>query len=420
MNKVKLSTKPTLLMSKTFFSVFLVLLLIFTALLSIYLFYEAPLSAAINSSSRLRYLKELIVPRQERKVVYGFLPYWNFNNFQLEPELTHLAYFGLDIAADGNLVSRTSDGNLEPGMRVLSSEAFLDLATAAAAQNTQLELVLKQFLTADIQAFLSNRAAMEQFLVSLDSILLAYPIAGINIDIEYAGDNSQRLRAGMTEFMTLLRSHLQSKYRHVTLSIDVYASAASSNQSLWDIRAIGEQVDYIIVMAYDFHQRGSSQAGPVAPLFSEDNKWGTDINRHLKSFLEQVPREKILLGIPFYGYAWQTDSRQARANTYAGSGFTVSYKKAKDLLQLAARGRSNEPAWRGASQIKRSFDEDALSPFITYEQDGKFYMIYYEDPQSIAYKLAYARQLDLAGVAIWALGYEDEDRDLWTAIAEGM
>jgi chitinase len=133
-----------------------------------------------------------------------------------------------------------------------------------------------------------------------------------------------------------------------------------------------------------------------------------------------MPREKILLGLPFYGYGWQTDSSDPKANTYKDTGFTVSYKKVKDLLNLSEGGQASESAWLGATQIKKSFDNDALSPFITYQQDDELYTIYYEDPESIAYKLEYARQLDLAGIAIWALGYEDNERELWEVIANGI
>ena len=91
----------------------------------------------------------------------------------------------------------------------------------------------------------------------------------------------------------------------MTLSIDVYAGA-SDNKQLWDIPALAPVVDYIVVMAYDFHRRSSPQAGPVAPLFGGSELWDSDINEHLRKFLEYVPREKILLGVPFYGYEWQT------------------------------------------------------------------------------------------------------------------
>ena len=339
---------------------------------------------------------------------------------QIDHTLTHLAYFGLDIGADGTILNRTADGSLEPGFRTLNDENFLEFSQDVLGQDKKFELVLKQFSSKDIATFLSNEKNFDTFLTSLDSLLLAYPVTGINIDIEYAGENSQSLRAPLTQFMTALSQHLRSRYKNIQLSIDVYASAASNDQSLWDIRALGSLVDYVIVMAYDFHQRGSTQAGPVAPLFSEDDTWSSDINRHLKNFLDQMPREKILLGIPFYGYAWQTEATTPRANTFEDSGFTVSYKKAKELLKLAKGQASTESAWVGATSIKQDFDSEALSPFITYQQEGKFYTLYYEDPQSINYKLAYARQLDLGGIAIWALGYEDSERELWQVIEDGI
>jgi len=407
-------------MSKTFFSVFLFLLLIFASLVSINVFYDAPLFSSINNNSRLRYLKELIIPKKDHKIIYGFLPYWNVDDFKIEKELTHLAFFGLNIAANGEIATKDNDGNLDPGYRIINEDKFLELAEQMKAQNGQVELVLKQFDSKDIAAFLNDEQAQLNFFNSLDSLLLAYPITGINIDIEYSGENSQNLRQSLVEFMHKLDDYLNAKYKNVNVSLDVYASAASNEQSIWDIKALSQYVDYIIVMAYDFHQRSSSQAGPVAPLFSEENKWNKDINQNLKIFLEQMPREKILLGIPFYGYGWQTDSSDPKANTYEDTGFTVSYKKVKDLLNLSAGGEASESAWLGATQIKKFFDNDALSPYITYQQGDKLYTVYYEDPKSIAYKLEYARQLDLAGIAIWALGYEDNNRELWQVIADGI
>ena len=407
-------------MSKIFFSLFLFLLLIFIILFSINIFYEIPLSSAINNDSRLRYLKELIIPKKDKKVVYGFLPYWNLRATKIEKELTHLAYFGLNIQADGEIMIKNADGSLDPGYRNMNEDIFLELATQMQAQNGQVELVLKQFDADEIRAFLTNEKAHLKFLQSLDSLLLAYPIGGINIDIEYAGENSQDLREHFLTFLRKLDWYLDSKYPNISLSIDVYASAASNQQSIWDLEKLSQYLDYVIVMAYDFHQRSSEQAGPVAPLFSESNSWNKDINQHLKQFFTLIPREKILLGIPFYGYGWRTDSNQPKANTYQDTGFTVSYKKAKELLNLAAGQQQKDSSWPGASKIQSGFDENALSPYLSYQQDGEQYLIYYEDPISIAYKLEYARQLNLAGIAIWALGYEDADGTLWQAIKNGI
>ncbi|OQA82057.1 MAG: putative sporulation-specific glycosylase YdhD [Microgenomates group bacterium ADurb.Bin238] len=186
----------------------------------------------------------------------------------------------------------------------------------------------------------------------------------------------------------------------------MYASA-SNNKQLWDVPRISRAVDYVVVMAYDFHRRGSSQAGPVAPLFGGKNKWDTDIHQHLVEYLKYVPREKVVLGLPFYGYGWQTESRSPQANSFPNTGFTATYQSVQEILADKKR-----------NQVQTGWDDHALCPYLSYIEDDKIYMIYYEDVTSISYKLEYVKQLNLAGIAIWALGYEGQNRDLWDVVAK--
>jgi len=335
--------------------------------------------------------------------VYGFLPYWNINTVQLQPELTHLAYFSLTIAGDGSLVTREATYE-EPGYNKLRSEAFLDLAAQAKANGTQLELVLTQMKNDDISAFLNSPTAQNRFIESLDNILLAYPFSGINIDIEYVGSPSPALRNNLTVFMQTLNDHLDTKYSHVQLSIDVYASAYTS-QGLWDISALAEEIDYLVIMAYDFHRQSSNLSGPVAPLFGGKKYWDTDISQALQAYVKIMPSQKILLGIPFYGYEWRTTSADSQAPTFPNTGSTASYDRVQELLRDSA-GLGLVEGW----------NEDALSPYLTYTEDGRIYTIYYENSRSLSYKLDFVNQLDLGGVAIWALGYEGDSRELWDVI----
>src|SRR5690606_10440632 len=138
-------------------------------------------------------------------------------------------------------------------------------------------------------------------------------------------------RQNLTKLVQNMNRHLDQKYSHITLSIDMYASAASKQQ-LWDVAAIAKEVDYIIVMAYDFHRRSSPQAGPVAPLFGGKELWDSDISEHLQAFLTIVPSEKILLGIPFYGYEWQTTSTDPQATTFPNTGSTASFERVQSIL----------------------------------------------------------------------------------------
>lgn len=385
----------------------LVLFVTFITTLSVSLWFnwDVPLISPITSLTTFSFLTESHIAKNNQKIVYGFLPYWNTEKVRLQPELTHLGYFSLTLKADGTFAEYYDGGELDMGLRRLNSESFLDLGNDLLADNKKVEIVVTQFNHGDIVAFLNSKKAQQQFFTSLDSVLLAYPINGVNIDIETSKETNQQIRDNMTSFMKDLREYLNSKYDHVQLSIDMYAGAAEQEQ-IWDVAAIAPHVDYIVVMAYDFHRSSSQKAGPVAPLFGDGSAWESSINKYLQSFLQKAPREKVVLGIPFYGYEWQTTSREATSHTFPETGATASYSRVLDLLE-----RKDE------LDVQEHWNESALSPYLSYVEDGEIYVVYYENSRSISYKLDYVNQLDLGGVAIWALGYESDSRELWDVIA---
>jgi spore germination protein YaaH len=369
---------------------------------TLWYFWDEPLLTPLSSLTTFNFLPG-INRSQKKKIVYGFLPYWNLNEVTIQPEITHLAYFSLTMGPDGFIITR-QDGGQEPGYNKLDSERLIELTNQVSENKDKIEIVLTQFNNDDIVSLLSDPEAHQNLITSLDSILLAYPVSGVNIDIEYTGKVTEKLRNDFVTFMKTLNEHMDKKYNHVQLSIDMYAGAATKEQ-IWDVEQIAPEVDFIVVMAYDFHRRSSSQAGPVAPLFGGDELWDSDINHHLKNFLTKVPKEKILLGVPFYGYEWQTTSKDPQATTYPDTGSTASYQRVQEILK-----RRNE------LNVEEHWHETALSPYLTYTEDGENWTIYYENARSISYKMEYVHQLDLAGIAIWALGYEGDTRELWDQI----
>jgi spore germination protein YaaH len=364
---------------------------------------EVPLLAPITTATRFQFLNQPTTANQQR-VVYGFLPYWNLQKVVIQPELTHLAYFSLNIGSDGSIIVR-EDGESNLGYSRLKSDTLLELTQQMQQQNGKVTIVIAQFDNDTIDDIIYSEAAQLKMLEQLDAVLLAYPFAGVNIDFEYSGSVSQTTRDRFSQFVQRVSNHIHTKYQGVQVSIDVYASAANQEQ-IWDIPKIGQYVDYVVVMAYDFHRRSSPLAGPVAPLFGGKDLWSSDISMHLRTFIRYVPREKILLGVPFYGYGWQTTSRDAQAQTYPDSGFTASYDFIQSLL-----------AQREELQLQEHWNEDALSPYVSYIEDGETYVVYFENSRSISYKLDFVNQLDLGGIAIWALGYETDSRELWDVVA---
>ena len=383
------------------------LLILIIVLVGVWIFLEPPLLSPLGESPFSRFLNTF--PHiKTSKIVYGFLPYWNMNKVVLQPELTHLAYFSLTIAEDGTLLTITDNGIADLGYHHLQSEKFLQLNDEAKTYGSKTHIVFSQLENELIENFLSSSEAQTTFLQAVDSLLLAYPFNGISLDIEYIGLASTELRQQYTIFVQNLREHLDNTYEEVELTINMYAGAATKNM-LWEVDQLAPLVDYIIVMAYDFHRSSSPTAGPIAPLFSQETNWSESINDYLRDFSKQISTDKILLGIPFYGYEWQTTYTDPGSFTLPKTGATASYQRVKELV-----------ANKKELNLEEHWDENALAPYLSYVENGENYLVYFENAASVSYKLEYVNQLNLAGIAIWSLGYEGDSRDLWNVIDQEL
>ncbi len=220
-------------------------------------------------------------------------------------------------------------------------------------------------------AVLVDPAAQARAIAQMLVVLDAQDYDGINIDLEGlpAGD-----RAALTRFVESVSAAVHSRGK--LLSIAVPGTVEDRPEDDWsgvfDMEALGRLSDYVIVMAYDEHWSGSAP-GPVASL-----PWVEAVARFAVS---QVPWEKVLLGIPFYGYEWREPG--------TGEGIT-----SREAVVRAARAGA-EIQW----------DERAKVPYYRLETR----IAYFENARSAEEKLAVALRLGLAGVSVWRLGQELPD-----------
>jgi len=99
----------------------------------------------------------------------------------------------------------------------------------------------------------------------------------------------------------------------------------------------------------------------------------------------EIPPEKILLGIPNYGYDWPLPYIQ---------GVT------------RARSISNQEAIRLAIryQIAIQYDETAQAPHFHYtDESGAVHEVWFEDARSIQAKLALIAEYGFRGAGFWNL-----------------
>lgn len=207
---------------------------------------------------------------------------------------------------------------------------------------------------------------------------------GIHIDFEAINATDQHL---LTQFMQELSAAF--KPRGLLVSQAVIARI-SDTPSVWggayDYGALADLNDYMVVMAYDFTPAGSETPGAVAPI-----DWVASTLRYATS---KIPAGRLFLGVPFYGYDWNTDDGPPASS--------VSHAMA---MELAAR-----------PEAVGGYSLDSEAPWLRYTDDaGKKHEVWYENSYSLEAKLELARDYELAGFAAWRIGHEDPDN--WRLIA---
>ncbi len=217
-----------------------------------------------------------------------------------------------------------------------------------------------------------------------------YELDGINIDFEnvYYEDRDY-LTQFVREFTPL--AHEQG----LVVSIDVTIKSSSPNWSMvYDRKAYAEIVDYVALMTYDEHWASSPKAGSVASL-----PW---VERGLQGVLEEVPAEKLLLGVPFYTRIWQEET------TANGQVKVSSIAVGMGYLQRWLEERNLEPIW----------DEKTGQYYAEYTEENIRYRVWIEEETSMAARVDLVRKYGLAGVASWRRGFEKPV--IWDVIDERL
>ena len=371
---------------------------------------SAIISAIIVSKSSGAFSKALITPlpvfpsltksqtslTKERKIVFGFLPYWNMKyepsiNYSL---LTHIAFFGLDVDKNGSIKTRVNRQEAEPGWTAYRSPVFGSIVRKAHNADTKVILVLRAFDNETIESIVGSKPKQTKLIEETLAIVKQKNLDGVNIDFEYVGPPLISVRNQFTEFIASFRTTCSLLLVACHLSVDTYADAAASDR-LWDLAKLEPLVNHIIVMAYDFTRPSSDYSGPVAPL--------DQIKLAIAEYAKQVKLNKLLLGVPYYGYEWPTYSQEPMSKTI-DNGYIATYKR---VIESILKG-----------DFDSGWDLTSFTPYIVSTESGKTTQIFYDDARSLGLKYDFVNDSGLGGVAIWALGYDHGRPELWELIRD--
>lgn len=243
-------------------------------------------------------------------------------------------------------------------------------------------LLLVNTADGDIHTVLADASLRRKAIDNLEAYIKKYGLSGVNIDFEGVQPWD---RDNLTIFMKELSARLKPEGYLVTIDVFPKHNETTDIAIAYDYAALSKYADKIIVMTYDYHG-GWGEPGAVAdlPLVEKDVKYA----------LSLIPKNKLYLGVAGYGYDWSSKGTQS-----------LEYSAISNLI--------NE----FGSVVE--WDDTAKAPHFSYTGSDKVkHQVWFENRQSLQYKLNLVNKYDLAGIALWKLGQEDQSS--WDAIKNSL
>ncbi|MBL4594132.1 MAG: hypothetical protein JKX68_10000, partial [Flavobacteriales bacterium] len=247
--------------------------------------------------------------------VYGWHPYWvgtAYNNYDFDL-LSTFSYFSYELDP------ATGDYNSIHSWKTTNA---INLAQAAGCK---VELCVTNFGSANNTAFLTNMTARQRLIDSL-IVLINYRNAdGVSIDFEGVAGSD---RNNLTSFMTDLSLQLKAAIPNATVTMATYSVDWNN---VFDLVALNNVVDQFIIMGYGYHWSGSANAGPTDPLYSGSIWSSLNLIRSIDYHLDNgVTPSSLLIGLPYYGYEWETVSNTIGSSTTGNFSSARTYNYVKN------------------------------------------------------------------------------------------
>lgn len=156
------------------------------------------------------------------------------------------------------------------------------------------------------------------------------------------------------------------------------------------------------MQAYDYFGAWDKKIGFNAPLESQDDTEIEEIrNLNVKFSIEYfiklgAPKEKLMLGLPFYGRTFITKTKGDHGDESDETGFAGPYTREDGFNGYNEICKSLASAeWESEWNVRSS---EALAR-AQYSNGTR--VVTYDSPRSIANKVRYAIREGLGGVMVW-------------------
>lgn len=280
-------------------------------------------------------------------------------------DLSYMSFFSYHVTKDGGLVA-PSDGT---ALNVIKNSSITPvLVITNFGQGT--------FLADLAHSILANRAVQNKLMDEVLKVMKNKGFGVLNIDFEHLYPKD---RDAYTAFVSRMADKMHANQYKISTALAPKASAAQSGQwyEAHDYGAHGKLVDFVVLMTYEWGWSGGPPMA-VAPI--------PQVRRILDYAVTVIPRSKIMMGAPLYGYDWTLP--------YKPGGKFAKSVSTQDAIELARK-----------HGVNIAYDHTSQAPHFQYRDDqNKEHVVWFEDARSAQAKFNLIREYDLRGISYWVLG----------------
>ncbi|KMK75607.1 glycosyl hydrolase family 18 protein [Alkalihalobacillus pseudalcaliphilus] len=278
--------------------------------------------------------------------------------------LSYLPIFSYNIQPDGSLSSLNEE-------QVIQTAYRHQVAPLLVLTNLQ----EGGFSTELITQILQDESLQNKVLDEVEVIMEQKGYLGLDLDLEYVGAEN---REAYNQFLLKARERMDARGNWLSSALPPKTSADMQGVLYEgaDYRFHGEVNDFVFLMTYEWGWTGGPPMA-VAPL--------NQVRRVLDYAVSEIPNEKIILGIPLYGYDWTLPFVEGESRARA-----IDHQQA---IALAVTHNA---------QIM--YDEEAQAPYFFYiDEQGRQHEVWFEDARSIQAKFDVVKEYNLRGFFYWVL-----------------
>ncbi len=268
----------------------------------------------------------------------------------------------------------------------------------AAAHHVPVMPIVALMHQADLHKLFITPAARAAFIAALLSECKNYGYSGFQIDFEDVNWTDRDL---LSSLVSDTAAALHSEKLQLTIATVPNAPGhpGQSDYSHWlyanwrggyDLKALAQSADLICLMTYDQNTRWTAP-GPVAGY-----PWTV---ANVDYALQFVPKEKLSVGIPLYGYHWYAGNptKDDKPNP------TADYVGQRDIDQFMA-----------AYHPHVEWDPTDRTAWFYFYRDDTREWVFYTDKRAFEDRLNLMRDRGLEGFCSWVLGTEDPQ--IWSLL----